>query len=406
MNKNIGLVLILCSVLAAAGAGEAYAAAGQFQFVAGEVKVINRAGVERVALKGMDVDEGDTVATIAGAAAQIRMVDGGFMAVRPDSRLKVETFVFNGKQDGQERSLILLLKGGFRAITGLIGNLNKQNYLIRTPSATIGIRGTDHEPMFIPQPLPGVAAIGVPGTYDKVNLGAAFIRTDLGIIHINPNQVGFVAGADKVPQLLPKIPEFYKSAPEKLLPVEKSDANELQQKDSKSENLRDERNLKPAPEKLLPVEKSDANELQQKDSKAGSLREERNPKDGRPVLEGRAAPTATSTLTAPATTLKAAPTTSTTLISPITSTKTLIEPTTILIAPTTLQIAPTTTLIAPTTTTTTSTTTLIAPTTSTTTLVSPTTTTTSTTTLIAPTKLIAPTTTLIAPTTTTIKLTP
>ncbi len=378
MNKRIGLSWILCSVLTVVCAGEAYAAAGQFQFVAGEVKVLNRAGVERVARKGMDVNEGDTVATTAGASAQIRMVDGGFIAVRPDSRLKVETFVFNGKQDGRERSLIMLLKGGFRAITGLIGNLNKQNYLIRTPSATIGIRGTDHEPMFIPEPLPGVAAIGVPGTYDRVNHGAAFIKTDLGIVNINPNQVGFVAGADKVPQLLPKIPEFYK----------------------------------PVPEKTLPAEKSDAKELQRKDSKSGSLRGERNLKGGQSVLDGRAAPTAT--LTAPATTLKSVP---------LTSTTTLIAPTTLLISPTTTLIAPTTTLtttlIAPLTSTTTliePTTTLIAPTTtttSTTTLIAPTTSTLSTTTLIAPTTtttstttLTAPTTTLIAPTTTTIKLAP
>ena len=39
------------------------------------------------------------------------------------------------------------------------------------PTATIGIRGTDHEPVFIPEPKPGETPVGQPGTYDKVNSG-------------------------------------------------------------------------------------------------------------------------------------------------------------------------------------------------------------------------------------------
>lgn len=321
-----------------------FAAAGKFQFVAGDVKVLNRAGVERSAVKGMDVEEGDTLTTAANSSAQIKMADEGMMAIRPDSKIKIETYVFNGKQDGNERSLIMLLKGGFRAITGLIGHNNKDNNVIKTSTATIGIRGTDHEPMFIPEPPPGVKSIAPPGTYDKVNSGATFIKTNMGIININPNQAGFVAGQDKIPQLLPKIPEFYKPATDKPI---------------------------------------------------ASLRTDINAKDARTGLSGNIAPNTTlktAPLSSPVllapTTLQAAPATSTTTLS-----------TTTLVAPTTTLVAPTTTLVAPATTTTLSTTTLAAPTT---TLVAPTTTLVApTTTLIAPTTtLIAPTTTLIAPTTT------
>lgn len=373
MNKYQTIVAVCCLMLFASG-GEVYAAAGQFQFVAGTVKVVNRAGVERVAIKGMNVDEGDTVATAVNASAQIRMVDGGFVAVRSDSRLKLETFVFNGKEDGQERSLIMLLKGGFRAITGLIGNQNKQNYLIKTPTATIGVRGTDHEPMYIPPPSTGVATGGVPGTYDKVNIGAAFIKTDFGVIHINPNQVGFVAGADKIPLLLPKIPEFYKPAPsDKVAP------NDLQGKGLKSGNMTGDKTTRAgmAPNNMLaPTTLIAPTTLQ-------------------------IAPT--TTLIAPttlSTTTLVAPTTSTlsttTLVAPTTSTlstTTLVAPTTTTLSTTTL-VAPTTTLVAPTTT-------LIAPTT--TTLVAPTTTTLSTTTLVAPTTTLVAPTTLTAPTTLIIK---
>ena len=41
------------------------------------------------------------------------------------------------------RTVFSLLKGGFRAITGLIGKTRKDDYSIQTSVATIGIRGTD-----------------------------------------------------------------------------------------------------------------------------------------------------------------------------------------------------------------------------------------------------------------------
>jgi hypothetical protein len=103
-----------------------------------------------------------------------------------------------------------LVKGGFRAITGMIGHTNKDNYKIETPTATIGIRGTDHEPMFIPNPVAGHKSLVEPGTYDKVNSGAAVLATPRGMVVINPNHAGFVPNlANAVPTLLNSIPKFY-----------------------------------------------------------------------------------------------------------------------------------------------------------------------------------------------------
>ena len=86
------------------------------------------------------------------------MIDGGLVALRPDTKLKVDTYVFNGQEDGSENPVFSLLKGGLRAITGIIGKRNKERYNLRTPTSTIGIRGTDHEPFVVlppaPKPLP------------------------------------------------------------------------------------------------------------------------------------------------------------------------------------------------------------------------------------------------------------
>ncbi len=185
--------------------------AGRFQFVNGTVSVLDAAGKSRPARKGETLNEGDTVVTAPGSSAQVRMSDGGFMAVRPDTRLKVDQYRYAGKEDGSEKGLVSLVKGGFRTITGAIGRTNKENYRISTPAATIGIRGTDHEPVHIPPPAPGEVPMGPPGTYDKVNVGKTFLQTPQGAADIGPNQVGYVAGLDSKPTLLPAMPDFYKA---------------------------------------------------------------------------------------------------------------------------------------------------------------------------------------------------
>jgi hypothetical protein len=152
--------------------------------------------------KGEAVNEGDTLLSSPSAYAQIRMEDGGMVAMRPDTRLKIDRFTFDGHQDGTERSFFSLFKGGFRAITGQIGKKNKANYRITTPATTIGIRGTDHE-TFVVTPGSSMAATTPAGTYNKVNLGGTSMTTEKGTLFVLPNQMGFVGAADEMPHLQP-----------------------------------------------------------------------------------------------------------------------------------------------------------------------------------------------------------
>lgn len=200
-------------LLLAGYAGTAFGLAGKVQFVIGDVKLITRTGETRTLQKGAAVDEGDRIVTADGASAQIKMIDGGFIAVRPNTNIGFDTYRYAGKEDGTENAVLSLLRGGFRTITGVIGRTNKQNYLVKTETATIGIRGTDHEPMVILVPAPGQVAIAPPGSYDKVNVGIAFIRNDAGTIDIHRNQVGFAPVTREAPVILPRIPPFYKPTP-------------------------------------------------------------------------------------------------------------------------------------------------------------------------------------------------
>ena len=176
--------------------------AGHVQFVNGNVQLSSASGPARSLQKGDAVREGDTLTSAAAASAQIRMQDGGMVAVRSETQLKFDQFVFNGKQDGTERSFFSLLKGGFRAVTGLVGQLNKTNYRIVTPVATIGIRGTDHE-TFLIVPGSALAQLAPAGAYSKVNVGETTLTTNQGSINVTPNQMGFAAGLNQPPLVQP-----------------------------------------------------------------------------------------------------------------------------------------------------------------------------------------------------------
>ena len=192
----------------------ALADAGAFQFVVGDVKIVRADGSESPAVKGAKLMEGDTVVTGSTGSAQILMSDQALIALRPDSSLKFETYRFAGKEDGSEKGILGLLKGGFRTLTGLIGRANKSNYQVRTPTATIGIRGTDHEPFYIPPSGWSGAPGGDPGTYNKVNAGSTYIQTEGGSIELGPNQVGFApADPRAIPARLERIPAFMRAAP-------------------------------------------------------------------------------------------------------------------------------------------------------------------------------------------------
>jgi hypothetical protein len=203
--KNLSKTLFgLAAMLALlSSSGSVYAAiAGRVEYVHGKVQLTSATGVTHAIRKGDAVNEGDTLVSEQTASAQIRMEDGGMVAMRPDTKLRIDLFSFDGQQDGTERSFFSVVKGGFRAITGEIGKKNKANYRITTPAATIGIRGTDHE-TFVVTPDSAMATTAPVGTYNKVNLGETSMTTPKGTLFVLPNQMGFVGGADQMPRLQP-----------------------------------------------------------------------------------------------------------------------------------------------------------------------------------------------------------
>ncbi|MCP4488954.1 MAG: FecR domain-containing protein [Gammaproteobacteria bacterium] len=133
-----GLVAIAALLMASS----ALATAGHVYFVHGNVKIVSENGGFRHALKGGEIGQGETIQTGPRSSAQIRMTDGGVLAIRPATHVKIESYHFNNDEE-EDNSFFGLIKGSFRAITGLMGVRNKKSFLVNTPTATIGIRGSD-----------------------------------------------------------------------------------------------------------------------------------------------------------------------------------------------------------------------------------------------------------------------
>jgi hypothetical protein len=153
----------------------AWGNAGKLDSFEGTVTLTGKAGARKAAA-GMAVEEGDTVRTGANAWALFEMDDGASITVRANTEMRVTRYRFT--EDGppaQNSSTLDLVKGALRVITGLIGQTNRGGYAVNTATATMGVRGTDHEPAYYPAGDPDLEG-QEPGAFDKVNEGETFIR--------------------------------------------------------------------------------------------------------------------------------------------------------------------------------------------------------------------------------------
>jgi len=132
--------LALWMAMVAAWPLQGLAAAGRVQFATGEVQ-LRRGADASAAVKGTEVENGDVILTGAAGRAQIRFSDGGLVALYPDSQFTVTRYADAGNP-AQDHFAVNLLRGGMRAITGLIGKRDPRNYKVTTPTAVVGIRGS------------------------------------------------------------------------------------------------------------------------------------------------------------------------------------------------------------------------------------------------------------------------
>jgi len=118
------------SAVAAEGIGKAVA-------VIDQASAIGKVGKRTLAI-GMPVHLGELVKTDEAGEAQLLFNDGTRMVVGANSEMMLDEFVFRSSAT-ENQFVVRALNGAFRFITG---DASKDSYMIHTPAATIGVRGT------------------------------------------------------------------------------------------------------------------------------------------------------------------------------------------------------------------------------------------------------------------------
>ena len=152
-----GLLLLACTN------ATAQTLAGSVVLLAGKASATNN-GVTRALSRGEPVYAGDDITTGKNSYLNLLFTDDGHVLLRPKTRFQIDTYNYPAPPvtevtatpptidalkvqqqvvSSEGRTGLRLLKGAFRAITGLIGTANHDNFRVITPVATIGIRGTD-----------------------------------------------------------------------------------------------------------------------------------------------------------------------------------------------------------------------------------------------------------------------
>ncbi len=187
----------IVSILMAVAVSITATAAAQADGVGKAVAVIDAASAsgqigDRTLAVGSTVYIGDLVQTDGGGEAQLLFDDGTRMVVGANSSLVIEEFLFRGKA-AENRFAVRALSGAFRFISGDSGD---DNYIIRTPTGTIGVRGTAFD--FTVAPAGGTKLLLLEGeaTLCGKNGACATVTTPCGLLSTDDGRrVGEIAVA-------------------------------------------------------------------------------------------------------------------------------------------------------------------------------------------------------------------
>lgn len=178
--------LAAVSVAAAQGKpGEVFADgtfnAAEVTLSEGETMLIRGVSFSTPVRRDVPIRSGDRIRTGRDGRVLLRFADGAQMSIQGGSEFRVDSYVFD--QDRQ-RSFFELIKGSIRVISGRIGKRDPQDWRLTTPTATIGIRGTEFTVDQTVCPASGCTDGQVPGLRVAVIAGRVAVTNLAGTVEV------------------------------------------------------------------------------------------------------------------------------------------------------------------------------------------------------------------------------
>src|SRR5688572_1020500 len=168
----------------------AQAQVGIIRTVEGQVSVFS--GKQECAPRyGLDLEEGDAVRTSAKAWALLAMMDGTKITVRPDTEVRIDAYRYtDAGESAQNLAQLTLTRGALRVIAGRIVAGRSAGFSVQMPSASMELRGTDHDVAFV-GPKFATRGDAPAGSYGKSYAGDAVMKSPRGEITVRTGQVAY-----------------------------------------------------------------------------------------------------------------------------------------------------------------------------------------------------------------------
>lgn len=191
--------MLLAALAAFVPARAARAAdAAQVTLSEGETTLVRGSSYSTPVRADVPIRSGDRIRTGHDGRVQLRFADGALVALAPATDFRIESYVFDGPQ---QQGFFQLLQGSVRTVSGAIGKRNRDDYRLKTPTATIGIRGTEFTVDETACPAAGCASGQRAGLVVTVLAGRVVVANEAGSVEVPAGATLHVGDARTAPRL-------------------------------------------------------------------------------------------------------------------------------------------------------------------------------------------------------------
>jgi len=143
MLKCCKFIALVIGGLSLLGSSLAWAAQGYLYEARGDVTAATGSALPLAVKKDQLLPDNTTVTVGPKSSATLKFEDGTVILLNENTTFQIQKYAYDEKDPSRISALFSMLKGGLRAVTGLISSRNREAFRVATPMATIGIRGTE-----------------------------------------------------------------------------------------------------------------------------------------------------------------------------------------------------------------------------------------------------------------------
>ncbi len=163
----------------------------------GQTIAVNPKKVSRDLALGDGVFVGDKIVTGGDGFVRLQMIDKAKLDLRCYSMMLIEKYDLQSKN---RSSILNLLQGSMRKVSGEIGKKGEDTYELKTPVASVGVRGTEYAlRVFQSKGCDGSVDTGDDGLYIKVIKGIVDVHNKAAKTEVAKNDTLYIPLPDKAP---------------------------------------------------------------------------------------------------------------------------------------------------------------------------------------------------------------